>query len=240
MRSSKRSRRAKVSRVPTAGRGSGSTRRGSRRPTPRSRSRTCSAATGPQASIPLTEPILTYPVLHYQNGGLVIDEHGETTRRGPLRLRRDRGRHPRPEPDDGQLAPRVLRLRPTRRQGRRGEGRGMSTVATDIQTAVRDAAAHLYVWALKDIPQDLRDALVEARGRETSTPGQRVLDTIIRNVESPTRRRTSSARTRGSPSTTAGSASTSRCTRPGSTRRSTTARSARLSSIRCARTPSTR
>jgi L-aspartate oxidase len=28
---------------------------------------------------PLGEPILTYPVLHYQNGGLVIDEHGETT-----------------------------------------------------------------------------------------------------------------------------------------------------------------
>ena len=28
---------------------------------------------------PLAEPILTYPVLHYQNGGLVIDEHGETT-----------------------------------------------------------------------------------------------------------------------------------------------------------------
>jgi len=28
---------------------------------------------------PLTQPILTYPVLHYQNGGLVIDEHGETT-----------------------------------------------------------------------------------------------------------------------------------------------------------------
>ena len=24
---------------------------------------------------PLREPILTYPVLHYQNGGLVIDEH---------------------------------------------------------------------------------------------------------------------------------------------------------------------
>jgi succinate dehydrogenase / fumarate reductase flavoprotein subunit/L-aspartate oxidase len=31
---------------------------------------------------PLTEPILTYPVLHYQNGGLVIDEHGETTLEG--------------------------------------------------------------------------------------------------------------------------------------------------------------
>jgi succinate dehydrogenase/fumarate reductase flavoprotein subunit len=28
---------------------------------------------------PLAEPILTYPVLHYQNGGLVIDDHGETT-----------------------------------------------------------------------------------------------------------------------------------------------------------------
>jgi succinate dehydrogenase / fumarate reductase flavoprotein subunit/L-aspartate oxidase len=31
---------------------------------------------------PLSEPVLTYPVLHYQNGGLVIDEHGETTVEG--------------------------------------------------------------------------------------------------------------------------------------------------------------
>jgi aspartate oxidase len=31
---------------------------------------------------PLAEQILTYPVLHYQNGGLVIDEHGETTLEG--------------------------------------------------------------------------------------------------------------------------------------------------------------
>jgi L-aspartate oxidase len=31
---------------------------------------------------PLKERILTYPVLHYQNGGLVIDEHGETTLEG--------------------------------------------------------------------------------------------------------------------------------------------------------------
>ena len=59
----------------------------------------------------------------------------------------------------------------------------MSTVATDVQKAVEDAAAYLYVWALKDIPQDLRDAIREARRRETSTPGQRVLDTIIRNVD---------------------------------------------------------
>ncbi len=31
---------------------------------------------------PLSEPIMTYPVLHYQNGGLVIDENGETTLEG--------------------------------------------------------------------------------------------------------------------------------------------------------------
>jgi aspartate oxidase len=31
---------------------------------------------------PLAEPLLTYPVLHYQNGGLVVDEHGETTVEG--------------------------------------------------------------------------------------------------------------------------------------------------------------
>jgi aspartate oxidase len=31
---------------------------------------------------PLQEAILTYPVLHYQNGGLVIDEHAETTLEG--------------------------------------------------------------------------------------------------------------------------------------------------------------
>jgi succinate dehydrogenase / fumarate reductase flavoprotein subunit/L-aspartate oxidase len=31
---------------------------------------------------PLEEPIYTFPVLHYQNGGLVIDEHSETTVEG--------------------------------------------------------------------------------------------------------------------------------------------------------------
>jgi aspartate oxidase len=31
---------------------------------------------------PLAVPIYTYPVLHYQNGGLVIDEHAETTLEG--------------------------------------------------------------------------------------------------------------------------------------------------------------
>jgi len=33
---------------------------------------------------PLSEPILTYPVLHYQNGGLVIDEQASTTLEGVL------------------------------------------------------------------------------------------------------------------------------------------------------------
>ena len=53
---------------------------------------------------------------------------------------------------------------------------------TDLDRVVEDAAAHLYVWSLKDIPQDLRDALAAAAERETSVPGQRVLNTILRNV----------------------------------------------------------
>jgi fumarate hydratase subunit alpha/L(+)-tartrate dehydratase alpha subunit len=55
-------------------------------------------------------------------------------------------------------------------------------ITTDLQQSVEDAAAHLYVWALKDIPQDLRDALDAARKRETSVPGKRVLETIHRNI----------------------------------------------------------
>ena len=59
----------------------------------------------------------------------------------------------------------------------------MSTITvTDLEAAVEDAAAYLYVWALKDIPQDLRDALADAAARETSVPGQRVLQTILKNV----------------------------------------------------------
>jgi tartrate/fumarate subfamily iron-sulfur-dependent hydro-lyase alpha chain len=59
----------------------------------------------------------------------------------------------------------------------------MSSLQTDLAGVVEDAAAHLYVWALKDIPQDLRDALAAAAERETSVPGQRVLQTILRNVQ---------------------------------------------------------
>jgi fumarate hydratase subunit alpha/L(+)-tartrate dehydratase alpha subunit len=59
----------------------------------------------------------------------------------------------------------------------------MPTTIVDLDEAVLEAAAHLYVWALKDIPQDLRDALAAARDRETSVTGIRVLETIRRNVE---------------------------------------------------------
>ena len=48
----------------------------------------------------------------------------------------------------------------------------MNAVAADLKHTVEDAAAHLYVWALKDIPQDLRDALAAARERETSVTGR--------------------------------------------------------------------
>jgi tartrate/fumarate subfamily iron-sulfur-dependent hydro-lyase alpha chain len=59
----------------------------------------------------------------------------------------------------------------------------MTTIEIDLQGAVEDAAACLYVWALSDVPRDLRDALVAAAGRETSVAGRRVLSTILRNVE---------------------------------------------------------
>jgi tartrate/fumarate subfamily iron-sulfur-dependent hydro-lyase alpha chain len=59
----------------------------------------------------------------------------------------------------------------------------MATTTLSLEDAVLEAAAHLYVWALKDIPQDLRDALAAAKDRETSVTGIRVLETIHRNVE---------------------------------------------------------
>src|SRR3982750_4462656 len=74
----------------------------------------------------------------------------------------------------------MLRLRTPGRSRSGRESAGMIT--TDLEGVVEDAAAHLYVWALKDIPQDLRDALAAAAATETSVPGQRVLQTILRNV----------------------------------------------------------
>src|SRR5260221_12592508 len=58
----------------------------------------------------------------------------------------------------------------------------MIDATTELQHAVEDAAAHLYVWSLKDIPQDLRDALKSAAGRETSVAGHRGLHPSLPNV----------------------------------------------------------
>ena len=217
-----------------------STRRASPRQTPRSRSRTCSAATVRPGSTRCGEPILTYPVLHYQNGGLVIDEHAETTLAGLYACGEIAGgTHGRNRMMGNSLLECCVF---GRRAGRRGRGAGgMSAVATDLQQAVEDAAAHLYVWALKDIPQDLRDALADARERETSVPGRRVLDTILKNVqvaddrEQPRlpghgHRRLHLPRRRALPA--APGADLRGAARP--------APSARRSSTRCARTPCTR
>src|SRR5439155_10477561 len=99
--------------------------------------------------------------------GLPGDARRPRAARHPARRARTRGR----------------RGRPGRARAARGDGgRFVSVVATDLSQAVEDAAAHLYVWALKDIPRDLRDALARAQERETSVTGQRVLQTILRNV----------------------------------------------------------
>ncbi len=114
-------------------------------------------------------------------------------------------------------------------------------IDTDLQGAVEDAAAHLYVWALKDIPQDLRDALKAAAARETSVPGQRVLNTILQERRGRGRReqpRLPGHRHRRLHA--AASASTSRSIPRASTRRCATGPRARRSSIRCARTRCTR
>jgi tartrate/fumarate subfamily iron-sulfur-dependent hydro-lyase alpha chain len=56
------------------------------------------------------------------------------------------------------------------------------TAQTILHQTVEDVAARLYVWALKDIPQDLRDALRDAADRETHSVGRRILQTITANV----------------------------------------------------------
>jgi tartrate/fumarate subfamily iron-sulfur-dependent hydro-lyase alpha chain len=59
----------------------------------------------------------------------------------------------------------------------------VSAVATDLDRVLADTAAHLYVWALTDVPADLRTALGDGLERETSVPGRRVLETIVKNIE---------------------------------------------------------
>jgi hypothetical protein len=54
----------------------------------------------------------------------------------------------------------------------------MSAVQTDLAGIVEDAAAHLYVLALRDIPQDLRDAL-DTLYHEVQTEAKKGLEGII-------------------------------------------------------------
>ena len=122
----------------------------------------------------------------------------------------------------GRFRPRAGRAGSHRRAlaGDRRSGAGMSTVATDLRQAVEDAAAHLYVWALKDIPQDLRDALAAREGQGDLGPGPpRAGDDRQERPGRRDARTTSSARTPGSRSTRAASASIFPCIRPRSTRR---------------------
>ncbi len=60
-------------------------------------------------------PMLVYPSLHYQNGGIGINERCETNIPGLYRRRRGFRRRPWPQPPDGQLSARLQCLRPPRR-----------------------------------------------------------------------------------------------------------------------------
>ena len=102
----------------------------------------------------------------------------------------------------------------------------------------RTPAAHLYVWALKDI-QDLRDALAAAR-EETSITGRRVLEVIHKNVSIADEQKNLVCQDTGIAVYTCRVGEHFLCIRRVSTRHSRRGRSARRSSIRCARTPSTR
>ncbi len=133
---------------------------------------------------PLAEPILTYPVLHYQNGGLVIDTDAQTTLEGLYACGEIAGgAHGRNRMMGNSLLECCVFGRRAGRAAAEKASRVTTTVDTDLYGAVEDAAAYLYVWALKDIPQDLRDALAAAAEAETSVPGRRVLSTILKNVQ---------------------------------------------------------
>ena len=131
-RSCASARRGAASRRPRAGRRCCSTAARSRSPTPRSRCRTCSSATARPASIRSRSRSTPIPVLHYQNGGLVIDEHGATTVAGLYAAGEISRRRARPQPHDGQLAARRLGLRLARRARRRRRGRVARSTTTPI------------------------------------------------------------------------------------------------------------
>ena len=177
-----------ASRRPTAAPPSTSTRRASPRPTRTSRSRTCCAATARGGIDPLAraDPHVPRPPLPerrardrratrettveglYACGEIAGGTHGRNRMMGNSLLEccvfgRRAGR--------AAAEKASVHERPSRPISSR---------------RVEDAAAHLYVWALKDIPQDLRDALADARERETSVPGSACSRRSSRTSRSPT------------------------------------------------------
>ena len=132
---------------------------------------------------PLAEKILTYPVLHYQNGGLVIDTDAETTLEGVYAC--------------GEIA-----------GGTHGRNRMMGNSLLECVVfgrragrAAAEKASSMSHRSVTDLPgrrRGRRRASLRlgaeghpagpprrARGRacrETSVPGKRVLETIHRNV----------------------------------------------------------
>ena len=73
---------------------------------------------------PLAEKILTYPVLHYQNGGLVIDANAETTLEGLYACGEIAGGTHGRNRMMGNSPARMRRLRPARRPGAAATARG--------------------------------------------------------------------------------------------------------------------
>ena len=190
---------------------------------------------------PLAEKILTYPVLHYQNGGLVIDTDAETTLEGLYACGEIAGgTHGRNRMMGNSLLECVV-------FGRRA-GRAAAEKAERYEHGRHRSPARrrgrrrapLRLGAEGHPAGPPRRALRRARARDVRRRASASSRRSTATSTSPTARRTSSARTPASPSTTAASASTSRCIRRGSTRRCATAPRARRSSIRCARTRCTR
>ena len=121
------------------------------------------------------------PVLHYQNGGLVIDEHASTTLEGLFACGEIAGgTHGRNRMMGNSLLECTVfgELWP-RRPRKRAQ---LTITETDLGGAVADAGRAPLRLALKDIPQGPVDALGSAAERETSITGQRVLQTILKNV----------------------------------------------------------
>ena len=152
---------------------------------------------------PLREPILTYPVLHYQNGGLVIDEHAETTLEGLYACGEIAGgTHGRNRMMGNSLLECSVFGRRAGAAAAEKATRMSTIVATDLQQRRRGRGrAPLRLGAEGHPAGPARRA---RRRRGSARPRCRASACSTRSTRtsrSPTTRRTSSARTPASPST---------------------------------------